>query len=57
MCFTENNNAGNRGHISEHVNVINVFHDVNSILSTVTNSYPKTGILLNCYQLFFVVKT
>ena len=32
-------------HISEHVNVINVFHDVNSILYTVTNTHPDTGII------------
>ena len=32
-------------HISEHLNVINVFHDVNSILYTVTNTHPDTGII------------
>ena len=30
------------GHISEHVNLINAFHDVD--LYTVTNIHPKAGI-------------
>ena len=33
------------GHISEHVNVINVIYDVNSISYTATNIHPKAGIL------------
>ena len=56
MCFTENNNAGNRGHISEDVNVINVFHDVNSILSTVTNSYPQDRYFTKLLSIFFCSK-
>ena len=32
--------------ISEHVKVINIFHDVRSILYTVTDIYPKAGVLL-----------
>ena len=35
------------GHMSELVNVINVFHDVNLVLYTVTNIHPKVGILLS----------
>ena len=38
--------------VSGHRNVISVFHDVDSILYTVTNIYPKAGILLKCYQCF-----
>ena len=30
--------------------VVNIFHDVNSILYAVTNIYSKAGILLKCYQ-------
>ena len=41
-----------REHISECVNVINVFQGVHLILYAVTNIYPKTGILLECYQYF-----
>ena len=40
-----------RGH-----NAINVFHDVNSILHTVTDIYPKAEILLKCYQCFSLWK-
>ena len=32
------------GHENEHLNVIDVFHDVNSILHTVTNIHTKVGI-------------
>ena len=42
------------GHIkvkSEHVNDINVFHDVNSTLYTVTNIHPKHNHDLN-YNVF-----
>ena len=41
------------GHISQHVNVINVFYGVNLILYMVTSIYPNAGILLECYQYFF----
>ena len=40
------------GYMSECVNVINVFHGVNLILYAVTNTYPKAGVLLECYQYF-----
>ena len=40
------------GHINEHVNVIDVFHDVNSILHTVTNIHTKARILLKVFNLF-----
>ena len=30
-------------HTSEHVNVINIFHDLNSHLYTVTNRHSKVG--------------
>ena len=40
------------GHLSEHVNIINVFPDVNSILCTVTNIYPKARILLKFFNVF-----
>ena len=39
-------------HINEHVNVIDVFHDVNSILHTVTNIHTKARILLKVFNLF-----
>ena len=43
MCFRKNNNGGsNREYESEHVNVINVFSDVDSILHMVTKIQPKT---------------
>ena len=32
------------GHRSEHVTIINVFYDVNSILYMVTNIYSTVGI-------------
>ena len=48
MYFRENNNGGNKrsykskqAHKSEHVKVIIVFHDVNSILYMVNNLQPK----------------
>ena len=48
MYFRENNNGGNKrsykskqAHESEHVKVIIVFHDVNSILYMVNNLQPK----------------
>ena len=44
------------GHISEHVNVINVFHAVISILYTLSNIHPKTEILLKVRN-FPIVKT
>ena len=40
------------GYISEHVNVIDVFLDVNSILYTVTNIHPKAGISLKLIDVF-----
>ena len=40
------------GHISERVNVINVFQCVNLILYTVASIYSKAGILLEYYQYF-----
>ena len=49
MCFKENGNGGN---VNEHVNVINVFHNVNSTLHTVTNIHTKAGILLRVFALF-----
>ena len=42
--------------VSGHTNVINVSHDVNSILYAVTNSYPKAG-KTEMLSMFFVVKT
>ena len=41
-----------RTHINEHVKVINIFHDVNSSLYTVTKIHIKTGILLKVINLF-----
>ena len=38
--------------ISEHVDVINVFHGVKSILYTMTNIYHKFGILLKVINVF-----
>ena len=43
-------------HISEHVNVINIFRDANSILHKITNIHPKVGILLKVIM-FSIVKT
>ena len=40
------------GHISVLVNVINVFHDVNSVLHTVTSIHPKVEILLKVSNTF-----
>ena len=40
------------GHLSEHVNIINVFPDVKSILCTVTSIYLKARILLKCFNVF-----
>ena len=40
------------GHENEHLNSIDVFHDVNSILHTVTNIHIKAGILLKVFNLF-----
>ena len=38
MCFRENNNGGSkRAYIA--------FHDVNSVLYTVTDIYPNVGII------------
>ena len=39
-------------HISEHVNIIKVFHDANSILYTVTDIYLKAEILLEAINVF-----
>ena len=39
-------------HIIKHVNVINVLHDVNSILYTVTNIHPKAEIFLKLSMLY-----
>ena len=52
MCFREKIMAEVSGHISERVNVINVFQCVNLILYTVASIYSKTGILLEYYQYF-----
>ena len=46
MSFREIVMAEVSRHISVHVNVINVFHDVNSVLHTVTSIHPKVDILL-----------
>ena len=44
MCFRENNNGlSKREYKLKHVNAINVFHDVNSTLYTVTNIAPSQG--------------
>ena len=40
------------GPISKHVNAINVFHYVNSILYTLTNIHPKAGILPKVSNVF-----
>ena len=57
MCFRENNNDGSkRAYKSEHVNVINVCQDVNSILYTVTNVHPKAAGILLKSLMFFIVK-
>ena len=47
MCFKESNNGG-----SKLVNVIIVFHDVNSVLYTVTNIYPEAGMLQKVITVF-----
>ena len=45
MYFRENNNGGSkRAYKSEHVNAINLFHDVNSTLYTVTNIHSKARL-------------
>ena len=53
MCFRENNKIRMRVYKSEHVNVINDFRDVNSVLYTVTNIHAKesTGFWVK-YQCF-----
>ena len=63
MCFRENNNDGSKreyksksAYKSEHVNVINVCQDVNSILYTVTNVHPKAAGILLKSLMFFIVK-
>ena len=38
--------------VSELVNVVDVFHDVNSILYGVNNIYQKVGILLKVINVF-----
>ena len=43
-------------HVSEYMNIINVFYNVNSILYLVTNIHPRVAILLKL-AIFFVVKT
>ena len=35
--------AEGSGHASEHINFINIFHDLNSTLYTVTNIHTKAG--------------
>ena len=40
------------GHISEHVKLSIFYHDVNSILRTMTNIHPKTDILLKFSNIF-----
>ena len=40
------------GHISEHTMLSIFFHDVNSILYTVTNIHPETDILLKFSNIF-----
>ena len=40
------------GHASEHVNIIHVFHDINSILYTITNIPSNAGILLKVSHVF-----
>ena len=44
------------GHISEHMNVINVFPDINSILCTLAKIHLKAEILLKASK-FSVVQT
>ena len=44
------------GHISEHVNVINVFPDINAMLYTLAKIHPKAEILLKASK-FSVVQT
>ena len=44
-------------HISERLNVINVFHGVKLILYTVTGIYPKVEDFTRMLLIFFVVKT
>ena len=44
------------GHISEYVNVISVFPDINSILYTLAKIHPKAEILLKASK-FSVVQT
>ena len=51
-CPSEKIMTGVSGHISAYVKVINVFHNVNSILNTVTNIHPKCGILLKVSNVF-----
>ena len=43
-----------RTHVSEHLNVINIFHDVNSSLyrATKTKIHIKAGLLLKGINLF-----
>ena len=42
MCFREYSNGGSkRAYTGEHVNAINVFHDVNLTLFLVTNIHLK----------------
>ena len=52
MCESMTCHVEVSGHISVLVNVINVFHDVNSVLHTVTSIYPKVEILLKVSNTF-----
>ena len=40
------------GHIREHLHVINIFIDVNSILYMLTNIHTKSRILLKVFNVF-----
>ena len=51
MCFREIDNAGSKW-TYKHVNAIINFHDANSFLHTLTNIYPKPGILLKVITVF-----
>ena len=45
VCFTENNNGGSkRAYKNEHASAINIFHDIDSTLYTVTNIRHKARL-------------
>ena len=52
MYFRENNYGGSKRAQNWVCKCYQFFHDLNSVLHTVTNIYPKAGILLKRYECF-----